>query len=112
MKARTIYKLIYRRDPPEHMHMDYGLLFIPWKFIRKFISASLVPFIPFNSVRILLYRLVGYRIGRKCFIGMHCYLDDRYPEMITIGNHVDVSYCTMFATHGVLLQSELENRAV
>ncbi len=101
MKAKTLYKLILRRDPPARMGMDYGVFFLIWKFVRKFINASIAPFVPFNSVRVFLYRRVGYTIGKNCFIGMHCYLDDRYPEMITIGNNVDVSYCTKFATHGL-----------
>ena len=33
-------------------------------------------------------------------IGMHCYMDDMYYDLMTIGNHVTISYGAYFAFHG------------
>lgn len=101
MLVRRLYRLVYRRDPPDRLHMDYGLGFLVWKFVRKWMNAAIIPYIPFNGLRIALYRLIGYKIGKHCFIGMRCYLDDRCPELLTIGDHVDISYCVKCAMHGV-----------
>ena len=85
---RFFYRLIYRREPSDRMNIDYGPFFLIWKYLRKYINASIAPYVPFNCVRIWLYRMVGYKIGKKCFIGMQCYFDDRYPKLIQIGDAV------------------------
>jgi len=71
-----------------------------WKLVRKTMSASIIPFIPYNPLRIALYKLLGYKIGRQVFIGMMTYLDDTFPELITIEDYVRISYRVIFATHG------------
>jgi len=69
--------------------------------VRKFINVSIIPFIPFNCLRILLWKFVGYHIGSSVFIGMRCYLDDCRPELLTIGNRVTISYDVRFSVHGI-----------
>jgi acetyltransferase-like isoleucine patch superfamily enzyme len=76
------------------------LLKIIWIPIRKTISVVIAPNLPFNSWRIFLYRVVGYKIGRRVFIGMKCYLDDTQPESFTIGDDSIISYGCYFALHG------------
>lgn len=71
-----------------------------WQVIRKLITISIVPLVPYNRLRICLYRLVGFTIGKRVYIGMMTYLDDLYPERIIIEDDVTVSYRTTFACHG------------
>lgn len=47
-----------------------------------------------------MYRLIGYKIGKSVFVGMMCYLDDSYPELITIEDNVTISYRVTFSAHG------------
>lgn len=68
--------------------------------IRKWLSNSLAPNCPFTAVRMFLYRLSGFKIGKGTFIGMHSYLDDLCYEWITIGKNVTISYGVCFACHG------------
>ena len=63
-------------------------------------SASVIPRIPFNNFRVFLYKLIGYKIGRGVFIGMHCYLDDMCYDLMEIGSNVTISYGVYFACHG------------
>lgn len=70
------------------------------KPIRKWFSAVFVPTIPFTNVRVACYRMCGYKIGKRTFIGMHCYLDDMCYDKIEIGNNVTISYGVYFACHG------------
>lgn len=79
---------------------QYPLWLILWKPIRKFINVAIVPNIPFNPLRILIYRLIGFKIGKRCFIGMKCYMDDADPSLTVIGDSVIISYCVKFAVHG------------
>lgn len=94
-----IYSKILKKETPYYFK-KYSVLKLIWKQIRKFLNVSIIPFIPFNSIRIILYRLVGYKIGKHVFIGMQCYLDDYYPEKLIIEDHVTISYRVTFATHG------------
>lgn len=44
--------------------------------------------------------MCGCKIGKGCFIGMKCYLDDLCVDKIVIGNNVTISYGMYFACHG------------
>ena len=77
-----------------------GLPMLCWKAIRKWLCVSVMPFIPFNRLRIWGYRLIGFEIGRNVFIGMQCYLDDLHPTRMVIEDDVVVSYRVTFACHG------------
>lgn len=70
------------------------------KYIRKVISVRIAPYMALNCVRIFLYRLCGYKIGKHVFIGMRCYLDDMEPKMLTIEDNVTISYGVFMACHG------------
>lgn len=94
-----LYERLTKRNAPRGLR-DNGLFFLFWKMIRKFLVVSLIPFIPINRLRIWLYRLAGFRIGKGVFIGMQCYLDDFHPAHITIENNVTISYRVTFACHG------------
>ena len=69
-------------------------------FFRKWISAGIAPYMVLNSVRIFLYRLCGYKIGKNVFIGMRCYLDDLEPKLFTVEDDAIISYGVFFACHG------------
>ena len=69
-------------------------------FFRKWMSAKIIPNMVLNGWRIFFYRLCGYKIGKHVFIGMHCYLDDLEPKMLTIEDNVTISYGVYFACHG------------
>lgn len=92
-----IYKLMHKPVP---YYARYPIWLILWKPIRKFINVVIIPNIPFNNLRVVLYRLLGFKIGKNTFIGMKCYLDDMDPSLTIIGNNVTISYCCVFAIHG------------
>lgn len=81
-------------------YYDYSILTIIAKPIRKFVAQVLTPNCPFNNIRIFLYRLCGFKIGKHTFIGMKCYLDDMCYDLLRIGNNVTISYGVYFACHG------------
>lgn len=81
-------------------YYDYSLLTILTKPIRKFFTNVIISNCPFNNLRIILYRICGFKIGKNTFIGMKCYLDDMCYENMYIGNSVVISYGVYFACHG------------
>ena len=96
---KIFYKKLTKDQSPPPYYYDYSLLLIIGKPIRKFVAQVLAPNCPFNSVRILLYRLCGFKIGKHTFIGMKCYLDDTCYDMLKIEDHVTISYGVYFACH-------------
>lgn len=95
---KFLYEKIKKKQAP--YYYNYSLLTILAKPIRKFIAQVLAPNCPFSSLRILLYRICGFKIGKRCFIGMRCYLDDMCYDLLKIGNDCIISYGVYFACHG------------
>lgn len=95
---KAVYEKATGRSAP--YYYEYSLLKIIGKPIRKFAAQVLAPNCPFNCLRVLLYRLCGFKIGKHTFIGMKCYLDDMCYDLLKIGNHVTISYGVYFACHG------------
>jgi acetyltransferase-like isoleucine patch superfamily enzyme len=77
-----------------------SLLGLIWHGIRKFICQNIAPNCITNVMRVNLYRLCGFKIGKHVFIGMKCYMDDIDPKMTIIGNDVVISYGVSFSCHG------------
>ncbi len=92
------YEKTTKRGAP--YYYNYSLWTVLIKPIRKWFSAVFIPSIPFNTVRIVLYRFCGYNIGKNVFIGMNCYLDDMCADLITIEDNITISYGCYFACHG------------
>lgn len=95
---KRIYERVTKKRAP--YYFNYSILTIIGKPIRKFVAQVLAPNCPFNIIRIFLYRLCGFKIGKHVFIGMKCYLDDMCYDLLEIGNNVTVSYGVYFACHG------------
>ena len=88
------------KKQPAPYYYNYSILTIIGKPIRKWVTNVIAPNCVFNNIRILLYRLCGFKIGKHVFIGMHCYLDDMCYDLMTIGDNVIISYGVFFACHG------------
>ena len=89
-----------KRGKPAPYYFNYSLLTIVAKPIRKWFTNVIAANCPFNCIRILIYRLCGFKIGKGTFIGMRCYLDDMCHDLMKIGNNVTISYGVYFACHG------------
>ena len=97
-----ILKFLYEKKTGKEApyYYSYSLLTIINKPIRKFFSQVVAPNCPFNNLRVLIYRLCGFKIGKHTFIGMKCYFDDMCHDILTIGNNCTISYGVYFACHG------------
>ena len=94
-----LYEKLYKRKAPDYI-ARYSLWDLIMKPIRKWLANTVAANSPFNGLRIAIYRLCGFRIGKKVFIGMRCYLDDHCREMLWIGDAAVISYGVYFACHG------------
>ncbi len=96
--AKFLYEKINKKPAPENY--DYSVFALICKPFRKWLTNAVAANCPFNAIRIFIYRLCGFKIGKRTFIGMRCYLDDMCYDMLTIGNNVIISYGVFFACHG------------
>lgn len=92
------YKKIKKEEAP--YYYSYSIWTIIWKPIRKWLTNVVAANCPFNCIRIAIYRLCGFKIGKKTFIGMRCYLDDMCYDLLSIGANCIISYGVFFACHG------------
>lgn len=95
---KWIYEKTHNCEAP--YYFNYGLLTVIKKPIRKWFTNVVAANCPFNSIRVWIYRLCGFKIGKHCFIGMRCYLDDMCYDMVEIEDNVTISYGVYFACHG------------
>ncbi len=68
-------------------------------FFRRMIWGKLANLCPFAWGRVLLYRLMGAKIGRDVFIGFGVEVDTNFTELIEIGNGVTISHRCIIASH-------------
>ena len=92
------YEKVLKKDPP--YYAKYSILTILWKPIRKYINVVIIPNVPFSGLRVSLYRMIGFSIGKNVFIGMKCYMDDVAIDKTLIEDNVTISYGCYFACHG------------
>lgn len=95
---KAIYEKTHNKPAPYYYNYSVGtILFKP---IRKWLTNTVAANCPFNCIRIAIYRMCGFKIGKGTFIGMKCYLDDMCYDLLKIGNNVTISYGVYFACHG------------
>ena len=97
-----ILKFLYEKltGKPAPYYFRHSMLHLILKPFRKYFTNVVAANCPFNCIRILIYRMCGFKIGKKTFIGMKCYLDDMCYDSLFIGNNVTISYGVYFACHG------------
>lgn len=95
---KKAYEKINGKKAP--YYFNYSILQIVSKPIRKWLVNVVAANCPFNIVRIYIYILCGFKIGKHCFIGMRCYLDDMCYDLLTVKDNCTISYGVYFACHG------------
>ena len=56
-------------------------------------------FAPHYKLRIFFHRLRGVKIGKNCFIGYYCWLDNVHPECITLDDYVSIGANSVVLSH-------------
>ncbi len=74
-------------------------LFYLFNFLLGKILEYFTFFIPFNSLRCLIHRFRGVRIGKNVYIGEQVIFDRVYPSLISIGNNTSIGDRCIIAAH-------------
>ena len=68
--------------------------------IRRRLLALVALHVPgAESTRIHIHRFRGVRIGSGCFIGTDVIVETEYPQLVVIGNRVDIGMRTTIIAH-------------
>jgi len=94
-------KKIYKegKDIPYYEQTQKRTFFEKVKKIRNTLLLLLAYACPSLKLRILFHRLRGVNIGKGCYIGMFCFIDNLYPEYIYIEDEVSVNTGAMLIAH-------------
>lgn len=57
------------------------------------------------KLRVLIYKIMGVKIGKNVFIGLDCILDSSFPELINIEDNVVTSFRIMLICHSISSES-------
>ncbi|MFC1570493.1 acyltransferase [Candidatus Omnitrophota bacterium] len=53
----------------------------------------------FSGLRSVLYRMIGIKVGKDVYIGTDCYLDNTFPELVTIEDKAIISFRVTIVAH-------------
>ena len=70
-----------------------------FKIAMQKILCILAEFTIHPGTRIWIYKLMGIKIGRNVFVARNVYLDDQFPEMITIEDNVTIAVRVQIVAH-------------
>ena len=88
--------------PEERIDYIYSIVLPGWRkvrFYRDFLLCRLAKAVDYSPIKVLLYRLAGFRIGRGVFISPDVLLDPHFPSLIEIGDHAIIGWGTHLFAH-------------
>ena len=93
--------LVYRKekDIPYYEQTQKRTFFEKVRKIKNTLLLLLAYACPSVKLRITIHRLRGVNIGKGCYIGMFCFIDNLYPEYIYIEDGASVNTGTMLLAH-------------
>jgi len=80
----------------------YSIIFPGFKkyqFYFNFTLARMAEKIDYSPIKVLIYRLIGMRIGRGVFISADVILDPHFPELVRIGDYAILGWGAKLFTH-------------
>lgn len=88
--------------PQDRIRYIYSIVFPgfrKYRFYLIFLIARIAQYIDYSPAKVLLYRLIGMKIGKGAFISPDVILDPHFPELIEIGDHAIIGWGTHLFTH-------------
>lgn len=86
----------------DRIHFIYGVIFpgfLKYKFYIRHIIARITQYIDYSPLKVIIYRLIGMKIGKGVYISPEVILDPHFPELITIGDYVIIGWGARIFTH-------------
>jgi acetyltransferase-like isoleucine patch superfamily enzyme len=97
--AEKKYNILSEREIPYYEQTQKRTIFQKIRKVRNTLLLLFAYACPSLKMRIFLHRLRGVKIGKGCYIGMFCFIDNLYPEYIYIEDGSSVNTGTMLIAH-------------
>lgn len=97
MKSKAEYSK--EKEIPYYEQTHKRTFFGKIRKIKNTLLLLLAYVCPSVKLRIVLQRLRGVKIGKGCYIGMFCFIDNLYPEYIYIEDGAAVNTGSMLIAH-------------
>lgn len=81
----------------DHYHSNKILFGI--KYLKNYILEQLATNVPVPSWRVKFHRMRGVNIGKNVYIGYKVLFDRLHPELITVGDDVEIGDWCIFSAH-------------
>jgi len=97
-----IYTFIVNSPLEQRIRTIYSVIFPGarlWAFYLRFGLARLAQAADWSAIKVLLYKLIGVRIGRGAFISPDVIIDPHFPELIEIGEYAVLGWGAKIFTH-------------
>ncbi len=65
----------------------------------RHILSRLIQFIDVSFLKVFVYRLLGFKIGKGVYIAPDVILDSQFPKLVEIGDYVVLGWGTKIFTH-------------
>jgi acetyltransferase-like isoleucine patch superfamily enzyme len=97
MKSRPVYRK--EKEIPYYEQTQKRTLIEKIRKIKNTFLMLIAYACPSVKLRIFFHRLRGVNIGKRCYIGMFCFIDNLYPEYIYIEDGASINTGTMLVAH-------------
>ncbi len=68
-------------------------------FYLRHCFARIIQFIDYSPVKVLLYRLIGVRIGKGVFIAPDVIIDVQFPRLVEVGDYAILGWGSKLFVH-------------
>lgn len=90
-------------SPPERRIADIHRVLFPGRrrlaFVGRFLVARLAQKVDWSPLKVVLYRLIGVRIGRGVYLSPDVLLDAHFPRLITLEGRAIIGWGARLFTH-------------
>lgn len=88
--------------PAQRIAFIYSIVFPGRRKLRfywTFLVCRIARAVDYSPIKVWLYRLVGFRIGRGVFLSPDVILDPHFPSLVEIGDYAIIGWGTHLFTH-------------
>jgi len=89
-------------DLERRIDVIYSIIFPGFKkyqFYLNFTLARIAEKLDYSPLKVLIYRLIGMKVGRGVFISADVILDPHFPELVQIGDYAILGWGAKLFTH-------------
>lgn len=86
----------------ERVQFIYSIIFpglLKYKYYLRHTVVRILQYMDYSPLKIIIYRLIGMKIGKGVYISPEVILDPHFPELITIDDHVIIGWGARLFTH-------------